>query len=154
MLALGGLALAPLVQGGEAPDLPLAADLRADARLVRRQRVPLLVLFSIPGCPYCNEVRRSHLLPLLSDPSPSTGALVRQVNVGGREPVTGFGGEAMTHGELARAHGIRRAPVVAFWDDRGRPIAEPLDGMLLPDFYGAYLENALEAAHRRLAGPG
>ena len=47
---------------------------------------------------------------------------------------------------------MRSAPVVAFWDGEGRPVADPLKGMLLPDFYAAYLESALESARARLAG--
>ncbi len=46
---------------------------------------------------------------------------------------------------------MRAVPVVAFWDGEGKPIAESLSGMLLPDFYSAYLDAALEAARARLA---
>ncbi len=42
---------------------------------------------------------------------------------------------------------------MAFWDGEGRPIAEPLKGMLLADFYSAYLESALQAARKRLGAP-
>ena len=55
---------------------------------------------------------------------------------------------------IARAHDVRSAPVVAFWDGEGRPVADPLRGMLLPDFYSAYLESALETARARLGARG
>ena len=57
-------------------------------------------------------------------------------------------GKVTTHGAFATAHGVRLAPVVAFFDGRGRTAAESLTGMLLPDFYAAYLENALDSATR------
>ena len=47
---------------------------------------------------------------------------------------------------------MRFAPVVAFWDGEGKSLAEPIKGMLLPDFYGAYLEDAIVSARARLAG--
>jgi thioredoxin-related protein len=135
-----------------APDLPLVTDLRADARQVETRRVPLVVLFSLPGCPYCHEVRRSHLLPLAREPARRESFLLRQVNIGGAEPAVEFDGASTTHAGIARLRGIRGAPEVVFWDARGHPLADPLRGMLLPDFYSAYLEAALETAASRLRG--
>jgi thioredoxin-related protein len=135
-----------------APDLPLVTDLRADARHVEARRIPLVVLFSLPNCPYCHEVRRSHLLPLGREAGRADGFLLRQVNIGGAEKATEFDGVSTTHAGIAKVRGIRGAPEVVFWDARGRPVAEPLRGMLLPDFYSAYLEEALETASRRMRG--
>jgi hypothetical protein len=72
------------------------------------------------------------------------------VNIGGTEQAIEFDGVPTTHAGIAKSRGIRGAPEVVFWDSRGRPVAEPLRGMLLPDFYSAYLEEALETAARRL----
>jgi thioredoxin-related protein len=153
ILALGALAASPALRAEDAPDLPLAGDLRADALVVQARRIPFLVLFSLAHCPYCSEVRRSYLLPMLRDPAQARRAVIRQVNVGSDDRVTGFDGKPTTHDAIAQAHGVRAAPVVVFWDAAGRPIAERLTGLLLPDFYGAYLEASLEAATRRLAAP-
>lgn len=149
LLALPALAL-PALAAPSAPDLPLVGDLREDARRVESRRIPLVVLFSLPDCPYCHEVRGSHLLPLARDARRSGTLLLRQVNIGGAERATGFDGAQTTHAGIAREQGIRGAPEVVFWDSRGRALAEPLRGMLLPDFYSAYLDEALEAAIRRL----
>ena len=128
--------------------MPLARDLRADGEAARRKGIPILVLFNLPGCPYCNVVRRSHLLPMLADPVASKRAILRQVNVGGAQALVDFAGANTAHGEFAQTNGIRLAPVVAFFDGRGRKAADSLTGMLLPDFYAYYLESALEAAIR------
>jgi thioredoxin-related protein len=154
LLALPALAASTALRAEVAPDLPLARDLRADALLVRERRIPFLVLFSLAHCPYCSEVRRSHLLPMLRDPAQARRAVIRQVNIGSDERIVGFDGAPTTHDAVARAHGVRAAPVVAFWDAQGRPIADSLSGMLLPDFYSAYLESALESATARLARHG
>lgn len=154
LLGLPALALAIRTPASAAlppaPDLPLVSDLRADARRVETRRIPLVVLFSLPNCPYCHEVRRSHLLPLAREPGRSASFLLRQVNIGGAEQAIEFDGVSTTHAGIAKVRGIRGAPEVVFWDARGRPVADPLRGMLLPDFYSAYLEEALEAAARRL----
>ena len=152
LVATAALGLAWRARASAGSTIPLAADLRADGRLSRERREPIVILFSLPGCPYCEIVRRSHLAPMLRGPASAGRMIVRQVDVGIEEPVTGFGGERTTHAAVARAHGVRFAPVVAFWDGEGRALAEPLKGMLLPDFYGAYLEDAIASARAKLAG--
>jgi thioredoxin-related protein len=149
-----GLAVALAAAAAPPTPLPLATDLQADGRLARRRRVPIVILFSLPGCPYCEVVRRSHLAPMLRDPREAARAIIRQVDIDSDEPVFEFGGARTTHAAIARAHGVRSAPVVAFWDGEGRPLADALTGLLLPDFYSAYLESALETARSRLAGRG
>jgi len=149
-------ALAPAMARGAgvpADRLPPATDLRADGRDSRSRRVPIVILFSLPGCPYCEIVRRSHLLPMLRDPK-APPVIVRQVDVDSDQAVVGFDGKTTTHAAIARAYDVRAVPVVAFWDGDGRPLADPLKGMLLPDFYSAYLDSAIESARARLAGRG
>ena len=148
-----GLAAALAAAAPQTP-LPLAADLQADGRDSRSRRVPIVILFSLPGCPYCEVVRRSHLAPMLRDPRESARAIIRQVDIDSDQSVVGFGGAPTTHEAIARAHGVRSVPVVAFWDGEGRPLADPLNGMLLADFYAAYLDSALESARSRLARRG
>jgi hypothetical protein len=74
------------------------------------------------------------------------------VGIDSDELVTGFRGETTTHAAIARSHGVRAAPVVAFWDGEGAKAADSLSGMLLPDFYAAYLEDSLDRARKRLSG--
>ncbi len=148
LLALG-LAAFPALSRAETP-IPLARDLREDGRVARAAVVPIVILFSLPGCPYCEEIRRSHLAPMLRDPKQASRAIVRQVDVNGAQAITGFRGEATTHGATAGERGVKRAPVVQFWSPEGTAIVAPLVGMLLPDFYAAYFESALEAAKAAL----
>ena len=144
-----GLALAARAE--PAAEIPLATDLQADGRLSRKSKAPLVILFSLPRCPYCEIVRRSHLGPMLRDPRQAGRAIIRQIDIGVDHAVISFAGERTTHANIARAHDVHAAPVVAFWDGNGKAAAESLKGMLLPDFYGAYLDSAIDAARGRLA---
>lgn len=151
-LALASMtALARTAAAAPRADIPLATDLRADGRLSRARREPIVILFSLPGCPYCEIVRRSHLAPMLRDPRESARAIIRQIDIDADLPLTGFAGERTLHSRIAGAHGVRSVPVVAFWDGEGRTIAESLRGMLLPDFYAAYLDSALASARAALS---
>lgn len=150
LLLAPALALATLARAATRAPIPLATDLHADGRLSRERRAPIVILFSLPGCPYCEIVRRSHLAPMLADPATSGRVIIRQIDVDADHRVIGFGREPTTHAAIARSHGVRVAPVVAFWDGEGRVLADPLSGMLLPDFYAAYLDDAIETARSRL----
>lgn len=151
LLAAPALGLALAVRAAGTTPIPMAADLAADGRASRERGAPIVVLFSLPGCPYCEIVRRSHLAPMLRDPEQSARVIVREVVIDSDAPLLGFSGQRLTHEALARARGVRAAPVVAFWDGEGTPVAEPLRGMLLPDFYAAYLDAAIDSARARLA---
>lgn len=153
------LACALAASGGagaarDSASLSPAVDLREDGRAAGRQGVPIIVLFSLPGCPHCEVVRTSYLAPMQRDARQARRAVVRQVDLGSDRTLTTFRGTASTHGQFAREQGIRVAPVVAFWDGEGRALAPPLEGLLLPDFYGAYFEEALAAAEAKLRGRG
>ncbi len=146
------MALARLARAAPARQVPLAADLQADGRLSRERKAPLVILFSLPGCPYCEIVRRSHLAAMLRDPRQARRAIIRQIDIGVRSRRSSvLRASAPPTRPSPRAHDMRAAPVVAFWDANGKPAAESLKGMLLPDFYFAYLEAAIDSARARLA---
>ena len=81
--------------------IPLATDLGADGRLSRSRKAPIVILFSLPGCPYCEIVRRSHLGPMLRDPRQGERVIIRQIDVGSDQGLVGFRGERTTHAAIA-----------------------------------------------------
>ncbi len=152
LLAAAALGLALPARAEPPGQLEPVRDLQADGKLSRARREPIVVLFSLPGCPYCEIVRRSHLLPMQRDPRLGARMIIREVVIDSDMPAVGFRGEGTTHAAIASAHGVRAVPVVAFWDGTGAKLAEPLSGMLLADFYAAYLEEAIDRSRKRLAG--
>ena len=130
--------------------LPPATDLAADAIESKRTGAPLIVMLSLQGCPHCDLVRRSHLLPLLNDPASMPRPIVRQVEINGTARVRDFDGSTITHAEFAARHKFKLAPVVMFFGNKGEMLAKPLVGSMIPDFYGAYLDAALTEARAKL----
>ncbi len=129
--------------------LPLPADLRALARQVRRERKPLLLFFTTPGCPYCREVRRNYLLPRAAQ-TDGGGVLIREVSILGDRSFAGPDGRRMTERELALRFEVAAVPVVLLVDAQLRPLVEPLLG-LNPAFYESYLQARIDEATARLA---
>ena len=148
-LLLGGALL--LATGARpaaaAADLPLARALPQHLAAALARGLPLTVMVSLPGCPFCKVVRDSHLAPLLRDQA----VAVVQVDMGSSQPLLDSGGQPVTHAEQVQRWGVKVAPSLLFFGRQGKEVADRLVGALLPDFYGAYLAQRLETARQSLA---
>jgi glutaredoxin len=155
---IAGVVLAPLAALGstgamaasatEGAELPRVDDLRRLAAQMRRERIPLLLFFSTPGCPYCTEVRRSYLAPRLREDAGSL--LIREVEITSRRELTGLDGRRLREADLAARFGVRTVPVVQLVDASLTPVAKPLVGLDASGFYEAYLSAAVEEAQRAI----
>lgn len=129
--------------------LPVPASLPAVAAAATRLGEPLVLLVTLPGCPFCELVRRSYLLPARRD----TGLQAWQLDVGNRETaLLGFDGQPTTAALQVLAWKASFTPTVLFLGAQGQALAERLVGIAVPDFYGAYLEDRLATARKVLRG--
>jgi thioredoxin-related protein len=127
--------------------LTKATDLQADAKISERDRIPIIILYSLPGCPHCEVIRQSHLTPLSrTNNKKMPSAIVRQVDLGSQKTMVDFMGVKTTHQEFVAAQQVKFSPVVIFYGANGQKLGDPLIGAMLPDFYGAYLYDALATA--------
>ena len=131
--------------------LPAASELGRDGRLAIQRGVPIVILFSLPGCSYCETVRRNYLLPLMREGAGSQRPLVRETDLSSVAPLRGFGKGASSGKALAANYKIRVAPTVIVVDGRGALLAPPLEGGDISGMYGAYLDNVLATARSALA---
>jgi thioredoxin-related protein len=151
IIALAFAAL-PMMADARTPDaaLPAADDLARDGQVALSQGEPLVILFSLPGCSYCETVRRNYLLPISKDGKAVHGPMVREADMSSAVPLRGIDGEASSGKALAKQYGIRVAPSVLLIDGRGRRLAPVLEGGDMAGMYGAYLEDRLANARRAL----
>jgi hypothetical protein len=108
---------------------------------------PLVVMVSLPGCPFCKVVRENYLQPLRA-----TGLQVVQIDMRDNRTLVDFDGSSLTQDAWVRKQGIKLAPTVLFFGAQGREVATRLKGAYLSDFYGAYLDEQLAAARHAVAG--
>ena len=149
--AFGGiLACVPIALSATGTGLTGALDLAGDAAAMRAAKMPMVVLFSQAGCTYC-DAARAYLVPMAQDPANTGRTLFRQIDIDSDVPLSDFAGRKTTHRKLARTLGGRFTPTVVVLDADGRQLAEPIIGMRLADFYGQYVENAVDEARARLA---
>lgn len=151
-LAASAGALLPLSAAASAqpaagkPALPVPASLAAELAGALRRGRALVVMVSLEGCPPCRLVRQNYLAPLLREGQP-----VVEIDMLGASALAGFGGAASTQRELSREWKVRVAPTVLFFGRGGREAAPRLTGLAIEDFYGAYLQERIDAANRAAA---
>ncbi|MEO8023833.1 hypothetical protein [Polaromonas sp.] len=142
----GGLALPALAKDTA---LPVPASLPAAAGAASAVGEALVLLVSLPGCPYCEVVRRNYLLPARRDDRLHAW----QLNITDRStPLVGFDGKTTTAAAQIAAWKAGFTPTVLFLGPAGQELAERLVGLASLDFYGAYLDERLATARKTLAG--
>lgn len=146
LTAFGALAHAQTAESA----LAAADDLARDGRAALQSRVPLVILFSLPGCSYCEVVRRNYLRPLSQEGVMDRRPVVREADMSSPAPLRDFRGEAGSGSALAKRYGIRVAPSVLVVDGSGRQLAPVLEGGDVAGMYGAYLDDRLAIARRAM----
>jgi len=147
-LLLGAGAWGLVAGAGAAPvALPEAAYLPQHLASALRQGNPLVVMVSLAGCPFCKIARENYLAPLFRDQN----LPIVQVDMLSKQALVDFKGANTTHEAQIQAWGIRVAPTVLFFGRGGAEVAERLVGGMLPDFYGAYLDQRISTARKSLS---
>lgn len=125
--------------------LPPVKNLQQSVAQAATRDQPLIVMFSLPSCPYCEKLRRTQYQFLAKD-----GYLVQQIEITDKTPVIGFDGKPTTGMQLARQFGIKLAPTVLFFGPGGKEIGERIIGAPTADFYGAFIDRALKESVKAL----
>ena len=127
-----------------------AKNLQSDARADAKRKVPVMVLFTTPNCPYCEQVKREYLLPMQKDPAYRARVIIREVTINSTAPMTGFDGTLTTGSAFAAAHKVSLVPTVMIFDTQGNAASEPVVGLLIPDYYFGYLLSAIDEGQRKV----
>lgn len=125
-------------------ELAAASDLHSDSAGSNSSVRLVVVLFSLPDCSYCDAIRREQLVPLSRDSKLMDRLVVREVSIVGSHFLVAFDGSRTTESGFARNAAVRLSPTVAFFSPDGAQVVPAIVGARLPDFYGAYLDEAIE----------
>lgn len=130
-----------------APDAPLpgSTSLARELAQALERREPLVVMVSLPNCPFCRISRRSHLNPMWK-----AGLPIVQVDMRSNAMTEDFAGKPVTHDQMTRRWQTKVAPTLLFIGAGGKEVAERMQGTYLPDFYGPYLQERLQQARQGL----
>lgn len=133
------------------PNVPYSTNLKADAALAKSRGVPIMIMFGAPHCPYCERLLNEFLLPMQRNPEYAKKVLMRRVEVGSTQSLIDFDGKPTTQGDFARLHRIGLSPTIVVFDYRGNAVADPLVGLGPVDYYGGYLDAAIDTGLTKVA---
>lgn len=133
----------PALSASGHADVPMAENLKTEGKLAQKNKLPILLVFTTPYCPYCERVKAEYLGPMVNDPAYRDKVIIRQIEAGSDWGLVGFDGRKTTHGAYAAGHKIAMVPTIKVVDSQGKELAEPIVGFLTPDFYFGYIEDAI-----------
>lgn len=135
------------------PHLQYASDLAQDAALARQKQVPILVLFSASYCSYCTIIREEFLEPMLKNAEYQNKVIIRVVSIDSGNALRDFDGNMIEPDTLAQMHNIYLTPTVKLFSPGGETLVPDLVGLTTVDYYGGYLDAAIDQSLSLLRNP-
>jgi thioredoxin-related protein len=124
-----------------------ASNLHRESLEAERGCKPLLLEFAAISCSYCHLLEAEVLNPTLLNRDYDRRVLMRKLMVDNATRLTDFDGTGQVSAEqLASRYKVYVTPTLLFVDSRGREIAERMVGVTPLEFYGGYLDMALDAS--------
>ena len=139
-----------LVAQGARAGVPLARDLGKAGHQAEQRCAPLLLEFAVEHCEYCILLEREILGPTLLNQDYEQRVVMRKLLINDISTLRDFDNRTTDAASIARRYRVRVTPTVLFVDRHGEEIAERLIGISSLDFYGGYLDAALNQSRQRL----
>lgn len=149
-LLLVAVALPAFAATDAGSTIATAVNLEHDAVQARRQHAPILVVFTRPDCRYCDRVIHFYLEPIQRDPATAARVIIRRLDITRDTPLRDFQGRVTTARAFATTQGVHFAPTVVVYLADGTRAGKPLVGLGPEDYYGGYLDAAIDAGRQRM----
>ena len=125
-------------------------NLQRDGQLSLKLQKPLLVLFSMEGCAYCEFVEEEHLKPMLRNQDYLNKVIIRRVMTDDHDDVIDFGGNKVSSLDFSARYGAYVTPTIVFLDHNGNELSKRILGVRNTEFYGGELDEGLEISLRMI----
>ena len=135
----------------ESDEIPKALDLQKDGLLAQEKGIPVLLEFSMEGCPFCLEVEEEVLRPMLGSGEYENKVIVRNVKIDDDLEITDFNGETISYEDLASRYNIYVVPTLILVHGNGKEMGLEMVGVTTIDYYGTYLDQAIEKALNKVS---
>lgn len=151
-LGLGHGAFAIEDEDADLPPVTLvkSTDLQADGELARQHQVPILLMFSQRGCPWCRYVEEDQLKPMLRNAEYRAQVIIRQVMTDNYGTLIDFDGSKTTAAQLAARYNASLTPTLIFIDHTGQLLAPRILGVRNTDYYGLDIEEGLALSQHKI----
>ena len=150
LLLLAGLALTAGASAREAPPVPQAVDLSADATLAATTGRPLMLVITRKHCGYCALLKRAVIVPMIISGEYAERVIIRELVIDEGPDLLDFGRQRVSPFAVADRYDALFAPVVLLVGPGGEELHERLIGISNDEMYLFYLDQAIEQATETL----
>ena len=118
-----------------------------DAAVVAQAKgEPLVLLVSLPGCVWCELLRRNYLVPMRQE-----GVHAFQITINDRKlAVNNFQGQASQGADIASDYQAKVTPTLLLLDVQGQETAKRIEGVASVDLIGALIDARLATARQSM----
>ncbi|GMR07418.1 MAG: hypothetical protein BMS9Abin26_0421 [Gammaproteobacteria bacterium] len=124
--------------------LPSAQDFSNDAKMVRDRGLPMMLAVVTRECGYCTLLKNEFIRPMIISGDYVDKVIIRTLDISRDDDVTDFNGAAISPEDFASNRGVIVTPTVLFLDDKGKELQPRMIGINTIDYYGAYLDEAID----------
>jgi thioredoxin-related protein len=154
LLVLSGSLFQTATADGLSPPvkIPEALDLATDGKRAEAGGMPILLLVSQEECPFCMQIKRDILHPMILSGEYEGRLLIREVFIDPGHSVKDFTGKLIEGDNFALRYGVTLTPTLLFLDPKGRELTKRIIGIQTPEMFFFYVDaavsEAIDALHR------
>ena len=127
-------------------DLPTVTDWKSLSARAESEGKPVVIMVDQDHCPYCRRVEAEFFASIFAEGVLPEIALFGKISIDEGERIRDENGEIVGTRDFLGSYDTGLTPTVLFLDHNKNEVAEKIVGMLTPDFYGFYLEQAIRSA--------
>ena len=124
-------------------------DFRLDSHLAIQKQTPILILFAMQGCAYCQYVEEEHLKPMLRNSKYGEKVIIRRVMTDDFSDLIDFDGKTISNDDFSNRYGAYLTPTVVFLNHEGKQLSR-IRGVRNTEFYGGDLDDSLDRSLRMI----
>ncbi len=128
--------------------LQQANNLQELSGLSRETQRPILLLFSQVFCESCHRIKEEILNPMLLNEDDTSRVIMREMLIDEGQTFIDFDGSKRETRELFVDYDMVVTPTLILLDYSGKQLGEMLIGLNTVEFYGWYLDNAIDYARQ------
>ncbi len=125
-------------------------NIQKESLIAKEKNLPLLILFSIEHCPFCQLVKEDFLKPMLISGNYKDKVIIRELHADMTSTFFGRLGEQQSALKYARKMGISLYPTMVFIDEKGCQLSENIKGVNTPSMFGGRIDMAIDEANEKL----
>jgi thioredoxin-related protein len=148
---IGLIFLSPFVCANETAALPVIKNLQQFSEIAEKRDVPILILFSMEDCEWCEIIRSEYLLPMQSRKEDRSRILMGELFIEAHNYVRDFDGKLISADNIGLRYMADLSPTLVFVDAEGNELVKRIIGFKGRDYYDHVLDNAIKQSIKKIS---